>query len=157
MAVVYTDITSASSFLTCGGTKSDELDGLAAYTNFICGRHKPQYCVPSIEKIIFNSPATIVFWSDGEKTVVKCFNEEFDPEKGLAMAISKRYLGFLGVNHHSFFAKTTSVPDIPNSDDRIKKLFDRNVKNTFEQMIIVNEIINEMDKDKGEHEEHPDK
>lgn len=47
----------------------------------------------SIKDVIFNSPATIVFWSDGTKTVVKAENEEFDPEKGLAMAIAKKALG----------------------------------------------------------------
>ncbi len=47
-----------------------------------------------IKKVIFNDPATIVFWSDGTKTVVKCgANDAFDPEKGLAMAISKKFLG----------------------------------------------------------------
>ena len=45
----------------------------------------------SIKKVIFNPPATIVFWSDGTKTVVKCHvNDIFDPEKGLAMAVAKR-------------------------------------------------------------------
>lgn len=46
-----------------------------------------------IEKVIFNNPATIVFWKDGTKTVVKASNEEFDSEKGLAMAIAKKALG----------------------------------------------------------------
>lgn len=47
-----------------------------------------------IKKVIFNNPATIVFWSDGTKTVVKAgANDIFDPEKGLAMAISKKMLG----------------------------------------------------------------
>lgn len=47
-----------------------------------------------IKDVIFNDPATIVFWEDGTKTVVKTQNgEEFDPEKGLAMAISKKALG----------------------------------------------------------------
>ena len=46
-----------------------------------------------IKDVIFNDPATIVFWADGMKTVVKAENEPFDPEKGLAMAISKRALG----------------------------------------------------------------
>lgn len=47
-----------------------------------------------IKKVIFNDPATIVFWSDGTKTVVKAGpNDIFDPEKGLAMAISKKMLG----------------------------------------------------------------
>lgn len=27
---------------------------------------------PTIEKVIFNPPATVVFWSDGTKTVAKC-------------------------------------------------------------------------------------
>lgn len=46
-----------------------------------------------IKDVIFNDPATIVLWADGTKTVVKAENEPFDPEKGLAMAISKRALG----------------------------------------------------------------
>ena len=44
----------------------------------------------SIKNVIFNPPATIVFWTDGSKTVVKRnAKDEFDPEKGLAMAIAK--------------------------------------------------------------------
>lgn len=46
-----------------------------------------------IENVIFNPPATIVFWTDGTKTVVKAIDEEFDPEKGMAMAISKKLFG----------------------------------------------------------------
>lgn len=49
-----------------------------------------------IKNVIFNNPATIVFWMDGTKTVVKAKNEEFDPEKGLAMAITKKALGNKG-------------------------------------------------------------
>ena len=50
-----------------------------------------------ISNVIFNDPATIVFWSDGTKTVVKCQDDDiFDPEKGLAMAISKKALGNKG-------------------------------------------------------------
>lgn len=47
-----------------------------------------------IKNVIFNDPATIVFWNDGTKTVVKCGKDDaFDPEKGLAMAISKYFFG----------------------------------------------------------------
>ena len=47
-----------------------------------------------IEKVVFNDPATIVIWKDKTKTVVKCQEgDEFDPEKGLAMAIAKKALG----------------------------------------------------------------
>ena len=51
-------------------------------------------CNVSIRKVIFNNPATIVFWSDNTKTVVKCGPEDtFDMEKGLAMAIVKKMAG----------------------------------------------------------------
>lgn len=52
--------------------------------------------IPEIKNVIFNDPATIVFWSDGTKTVVKKQKEDkkkkFDKEKGLAMAIAKKAL-----------------------------------------------------------------
>ena len=35
----------------------------------------------NIKEVIFNDPATIVYWEDGTKTVVKCHNETFDEEK----------------------------------------------------------------------------
>lgn len=50
----------------------------------------------SIKRVIFNDPATVIYWSDGTKTVVKCKNEEFDKEKGLAMACMKKLLGNKG-------------------------------------------------------------
>lgn len=51
----------------------------------------------TIKNVIFNDPATIVFWMDGTKTVVKCQEGDmYDPEKGLAMAISKKALGNQG-------------------------------------------------------------
>lgn len=49
-----------------------------------------------IKQVIFNDPATIVFWNDGTKTVVKAHNEKFDKEKGLAMAICKKAFGNKG-------------------------------------------------------------
>lgn len=58
-----------------------------------------------IKKVIFNEPATIVIWADGSKTVVKTQDgETYDPEKGLAMAISKRALGDKG-NYYNVFKK----------------------------------------------------
>lgn len=50
-----------------------------------------------IERVIFNDPATIIMWKDGTKTVVKCAEfDEYDPEKGMAMAIAKRALSVNG-------------------------------------------------------------
>lgn len=58
---------------------------------------RPRPLIPGIKKVIFNDPATIVLWEDNTKTIVKCGEDEiFDPEKGLAMAISKKALGNSG-------------------------------------------------------------
>ena len=57
-----------------------------------------------IENVIFKDPATIVFWSDNTKTVVKAKDETFDKEKGLAMAISKKFAGNNG-NYYNIFKK----------------------------------------------------
>jgi hypothetical protein len=74
--------------------------------DIICEKSKTTTCVyqrdigrniryiPQIKDVIFNGPATIVKWADGTKTVVKCCEgDEFDAEKGLAIAISKKALG----------------------------------------------------------------
>lgn len=63
-----------------------------------------------IKNVIFNDPATIVFWNDGTKTVVKVQNEKFDPEKGLAMAIAKKYFGNHG-NYYNEFKKWLPVEE----------------------------------------------
>ena len=47
-----------------------------------------------IDHVKFSGPATIMFWKDGTKTIVKC-TEEDDPncETGIAMATLKKILG----------------------------------------------------------------
>jgi len=80
--------------------------------HFVVKPEKTIFVVPklkskslAIRKVIFNDPATIVFWADGDKTVVKCGeNDIFDPEKGLALAISKKFLGNKG-NYYDIFKK----------------------------------------------------
>ena len=58
-----------------------------------------------ISDVIFNPPATVVFWRDGSKTVVKAQDgEPFDKEKGLAMAYVKKCCGNLG-NYNDIFRK----------------------------------------------------
>jgi hypothetical protein len=50
-----------------------------------------------IEKVIYNDPATIVFWADGTKTVVKCGEEDiYDYQTGLLMCIAKKAFGNKG-------------------------------------------------------------
>ena len=70
-------------------------------------------CSVSISKVIFNDPATVVLWSDGTKTVVKCGPEdEFDTEKGLAMAIVKKMAG----NDNSFHKVFKQYPKKKNKE-----------------------------------------
>lgn len=73
--------------------------------------------LPEIKDVIFNEPATIVMWSDGTKTVVKCQEGEgYDPEKGMAMAISKKALGNKG-NYCEVFKKW--LPEEEVNDGRV--------------------------------------
>lgn len=59
----------------------------------------------TIKNVIFHEPATIVYWADGTKTVVKCQEGDvYDPEKGLAMAIAKKAMGNKG-NYCKVFKK----------------------------------------------------
>jgi hypothetical protein len=76
-----------------------EVDGyISPYHRCSYAIHKDSLAThkdPEITNVIFNPPATIVFWSDKTKTVVKCDYslEDYDPEKGIAMAISKKLYG----------------------------------------------------------------
>lgn len=54
-----------------------------------------------IAKVIYAPPATIIYWKDGTKTVVKCSDHDLDegrlsPETGLVYAIAKKVLGNKG-------------------------------------------------------------
>lgn len=77
----------------------------------------------AIKNVIFNDPATIVFWMDGTKTVVKAEYEDFDPEKGLAMAISKKMLGNKG-RYYEVFKKWLPKEDPEMDQMLVKALFD---------------------------------
>ena len=76
----------------------------------------------SIKEVIFNDPATIILWKDGTKTVVKCSeNDEYDPEKGMAMAICKKILGNKG-NYYSIFSKW--LPEETEDNNSFKSVVD---------------------------------
>lgn len=50
--------------------------------------------IPDVDRIIFNPPATIVFWSDGTKTVVKCIEgQPFEKYAGFCAACMKKMFG----------------------------------------------------------------
>lgn len=62
--------------------------------------HKPTPQITNrlaIDRVIYNGPATIVFWKDGTKTVVKCHGDDvFSERVGLLMCIAKRAYGDKG-------------------------------------------------------------
>lgn len=50
--------------------------------------------LPFITKVLSSDPATIVFWKDGTKTVVKCQEgDTYDLEKGILYAIIRKVYG----------------------------------------------------------------
>ena len=71
----------------------------------------------TIKDVIFNPPATIVFWMDGTKTVVKDQGEVFyDPEKGMAMAVAKKAFGNQG-NYYNQFKKYIDIWEKKQEDE----------------------------------------
>ena len=76
-----------------------------------CGFSTERDIRSRIKNVKFNPPATIVFWTDNTKTVVKCNGEDYDPEKGLAMCICKKMFGNKG-NYYEIFKKW-----LPKRDD----------------------------------------
>lgn len=68
--------------------------GKSLYTASELMKQLYKYTEPKIKNVIFADPATIVFWEDGTKTVVRTQEgDTYDPEKGLAMAICKKIGG----------------------------------------------------------------
>lgn len=53
------------------------------------------YKIPEVREIRYNGPATIVFWKDNTKTVVKMQPGEkhYDPDKAFVMAVCKKLFG----------------------------------------------------------------
>lgn len=108
----------------------------------------------SIKNVIFNPPATIVFWTDGSKTVVKCnAKEEFDPEKGMAMAIAKRCAN----NSDDFYKEIKKwvekssykqVDDVKVLAKEIKRVYYDPVKepmDLFAKIVALNILIDSLD------------
>ena len=49
---------------------------------------------PVVKRIVYHDPATIVFWQDGTKTVVKCMDgEPFEKYAGFCAALAKKVFG----------------------------------------------------------------
>lgn len=79
---------------------------LAILSEYISSRYRSEAfnISSSIKDVLYKDPATIIFWKDGTKSVVVCDAEEYDPEKGFAMAACKKVFGNEG-NYYNTFKK----------------------------------------------------
>ena len=69
-----------------------------------------------LKKVIYNDPATIAFWSDGTKTIVKAQpGDTFDPENGLAIVIANKACGNTG-NYYNGFKKWLPKEPVGNEE-----------------------------------------
>lgn len=60
-----------------------------------------------IKRVIYNNPATVVFWSDGTKTISKCSEDDvYSPEMGLSNCVLKKITNSAMHNLYS-----TWIPD----------------------------------------------
>lgn len=72
--------------------KAEEVNEIPIFNRSIIA--PKQTYLPEPKTVIFHPPATIVYWEDGEKTIVKCMEgDEFNPEVGLAMCLAKYIFG----------------------------------------------------------------
>jgi len=87
----------------------DRLAGDANRPGTLYSKMRPRFFEDrknAIRKVIFHDPATIIFWKDGSKTVVKCKKgEEFNKMTGFAMCCCKHFFGDEGSNYQKTFKK----------------------------------------------------
>lgn len=100
---------------------------------------KPTNYLPEIKNVKFNGPATIVFWADGTKTVVKCQDgDDYSKEVGLAMCIVKKVFGNTS-KYNDVFKKWCPNYDAETDDDEYfseaYKQFRNYVLKTFNEII----------------------
>lgn len=113
-----------------------ELDVLAVPStdtySFIKDQLNKRYGCPfTIKKVYFNDPVTVILWADGTKTIVRCGEDDiYDPEKGLAMAISKKALGNKG-NYYNTFKK--HLPEEEIDDESVSQFFADFFNSLFEK------------------------
>ena len=100
---------------------------------------KPTKYLPEIKNVKFDGPATIVFWADGTKTVVKCQDgDDYSEEVGLAMCIVKKVFGNKSKYNDIFKKWCPSYDTEPDTDDCLSeayKQFRNHVLKTFNELI----------------------
>lgn len=92
----YNRIVDAISRATMGFNDRWLANGEGFYAEDIVGviRGLSKRYRPTITSVMFNDPATIVWFSDGDKVVAVCDERDyFDKEKGVLHCIAKKFMG----------------------------------------------------------------
>lgn len=99
--------------------------------------------IDAIDRIIFNDRTTIVFWKNGDKTIVTCQEgEEFDKEKAVALCIIKYIFGNIGYYNEIFKAiEEKSTPKKEKKEKQSKKRGQRRI-NTLDELYAMWKEIN---------------
>lgn len=82
-------------------------------------RISPRKPMPALVNVTFQEEKGLVcaIWEDGSKTFVKANKEEWDPVKGMAMAICKKYLG----DNYDYIEKFKKLKTIRDFYERGRK------------------------------------
>lgn len=89
--------------------------------------------IDSIDRIIFNDKTTIVFWKNGDKTIVTCQEgEEFDKEKAVALCIIKYIFGNIGYYNEIF--KAIEEKSTPKKEKKKTKKRGQRRINTLDEL-----------------------
>ena len=111
-------------------------DGIVARATLI---PKPINYLPEIKNVKFNGPATIVFWADGTKTVVKCQDgDDYSKEVGLAMCIVKKVFGNTSKYNDIFKKWCPSYDSETDADDYLSEAYEQfknHILKTFNDII----------------------
>lgn len=79
----------------CSKARRDVHDYMQKDSEFTAGLHRQFRFAP--KEIIYHDAATIVYWTDGTKTVVKCNeNDEYSEYFGFIAAVAKKMYGGTG-------------------------------------------------------------
>lgn len=103
----------------------------------------------NIKDVIFSDRVTVILWKDGTKTMVRAGKREnYDPEKGFAMAVCKKMFGNKG-NYYEVFKKYVPVTYYI-ADKKDIMVTDRAVSDEVEK-----EIVGMIDECRGQNKIWP--
>jgi len=101
--------------------------------------------IDAIDRIIFNDRTTIMFWKNGDKTIVTCQEgEEFDKEKAVALCIIKYIFGNIGYYNKIFKAIEEKSKPKKKEKEQLRRRGQRRRINTLDELY---QMWKEIDRD----------